>query len=371
MTGTSEIVMDKILINNINVNAYKIPTDFPESDGTLNWDSTTVIIVEVTAGDKTGIGYTYSHQAAAILIKEKLAEIVKGKNALDIPECWLDMVRSIRNLGRPGISSNAIAAVDSALWDLKAKLLNLSLTSLIGQVRDGIEIYGSGGFTSYSIKQLHEQLCGWVNEGMTKVKMKIGREPDKDLKRVKVAREAIGRKTKLFVDANGAYDTKQALHKAEQFAKYNVSWFEEPVSSDNLEGLRTVRSYSPLSIDIAAGEYGYDDVYFQRMIDENAVDVLQADATRCAGITGFINAAKICKANSIPLSAHTAPTIHLHPCCCLEPVRHIEYFHDHVRIEKMFFDGFPKQKNGKLYPDLSRPGFGIELKKKDAEKYLI
>jgi L-alanine-DL-glutamate epimerase-like enolase superfamily enzyme len=363
--------MDKFLIKHIDVKAYRIPTDMPESDGTLEWDSTTIVIVQLTAGGKTGIGYTYSHHATAVLIKEKLADIIRGKNPFDIPECWIAMVKSIRNLGRPGISSNAIAAVDSALWDLKAKLLSLPLTSLLGQLREGVEIYGSGGFTSYSIRQLSEQLHGWANEGITKVKMKIGREPDKDIERIKAARDAIGNGVELFVDANGAYNTKQALAKSEQFTKYNVTWFEEPVSSDNLKGLRFLKNNSPSSIEIAAGEYGYDDCYFQSLINENAVDVLQADATRCAGITGFISAGQICKSNNFPLSAHTAPTIHLHPCCSLFPVRHIEYFHDHVRIEKMFFDGFPKQRKGKLYPDLTRPGLGIELKKKDAQNYLI
>lgn len=362
---------ENIKIKNIEVSAYTIPTETPESDGTLEWNSTTIVLVEISAGGKKGIGYTYSHHAAAILIKEKLADTIKDKNALDVGLCWNEMVKSIRNLGRPGISSCAIAAVDNALWDLKAKLLEVPLFKLLGQVRDGVEIYGSGGFTSYSIKQLNDQLSGWVDKGIKNVKMKIGREPDKDINRVAEARKSIGRKAELFVDANGAYNVKQALNNADKFAEQFVTWFEEPVSSDNLLGLNQIKNSINHQIEVAAGEYGYDINYFNQMLSAKAVDVLQADATRCAGITGFLKVSDLCEAYHIPFSAHTAPSIHLHPCCASKPLRNVEYFFDHIRIEKMFFDGFPEQKDGKIYPDLSRHGLGIELKKKDAEKFKI
>src|SRR5207249_4099561 len=122
---------------------------------------------------------------------------------------------------------------------------------------------------------------------------------------------------------------------------------------------------------IAAGEYGYDLPYFRRMLEAQAVDVLQADATRCAGITGFLRVAALCEAYGIPLSAHTAPALHLHPCCAAAPVCHIEYFHDHARIETMLFDGAVQPVDGALAPDLSRPGLGLELKRPDAERYRL
>jgi L-alanine-DL-glutamate epimerase-like enolase superfamily enzyme len=259
--------------------------------------------------------------------------------------------------------------VDNALWDLKARCLNLPLVTLLGQVREEVEIYGSGGFTSYSLDQLQSQLGGWVSEGIPRVKMKIGRDPSADVNRIAAAREAIGPESQLFVDANGAYARKQALHRAEQFARFDVSWFEEPVVADDLEGLRLCRDRAPAVMDIAAGEYGYDLDYFKRMLDAGAVDVLQADATRCSGITGFMQVAALCHAYHVPLSAHCAPALHAHPCCAALPVRHIEYFHDHVRIEQMFFDGVLEPVNGKLRPDLSRPGLGLEFKEKDAVRF--
>ncbi len=284
---------------------------------------------------------------------------------------WGRMVQAIRNLGRPGISSMAIAAVDSALWDLKARLLGVSLASLLGPARDAIPIYGSGGFTSYTDKELQEQLGGWASQGIPRVKMKVGRDPQHDVARVRAAREAIGPETRLFVDANGAYSRKQSLAMAAEFADLGVTWFEEPVSSDDLEGLRLIRDRAPVGMDIAAGEYGFDLPYFRRMLEAGAVDVLQADATRCAGITGFMQAAALCEARSLRLSAHCAPSIHAHPACCNPALEHIEYFHDHVRIEKMIFDGVLPPRNGCLRPDSSRLGIGIEFKRRDAEKFAI
>ncbi len=360
---------DRVRIGKLAVSVYTIPTDRPESDGTLEWDSTTVVLVEVNAGGKEGLGYSYADQASATIIQRVLAKAISGCNALNIPECWQSMVRSVRNLGRPGVASCAISAVDSALWDLKARLLGIPLTHLFGAVRQSVPVYGSGGFTSYSEDQLVGQMRGWVDQGIQQVKMKIGRDALADRGRVKLVRKAIGDDTKLFVDANGAYSRKQALEQAEHFAESGVSWFEEPVSSDDLEGLRLIRDRAPAGMEIAAGEYGYNAVYFQRMIASGAVDVLQSDATRCEGYTGFLQASALCQANHIPLSAHTAPSLHSHVCCSAIPVRHIEYFHDHVRIERLLFDGLPELKNGELYPDFSRPGNGLELKLADAKKF--
>jgi L-alanine-DL-glutamate epimerase-like enolase superfamily enzyme len=357
-------------VERLDVAAYKIPTDAPEADGTYTWDSTTLVIVEAEAGGERGLGYTYADTATAQLIHAKLAGVVRGQDALNLPAAWTAMVRTIRNLGRPGISSMAISAVDNALWDLKGRLLGLSLVSLLGATRTAAAVYGSGGFTSYPVKRLQEQLGGWVREGIPRVKMKIGTHPGDDLDRVRAARNAIGDSAELFVDANGAYDRKQALAQAQAFAELGVSWFEEPVSSDDLAGLRLLRDRAPAGMDIAAGEYGYDAGYFRRMLEAGAVDVLQADATRCCGITGFLQVDALCQAYHLPLSAHCAPSLHAQPCCAALTFRHLEYFHDHARIEQMLFDGAPTPTHGALTPDQSRPGLSLELKRPDAERYL-
>jgi L-alanine-DL-glutamate epimerase-like enolase superfamily enzyme len=358
-------------VEGLRVSAYRVPTDFPEADGTMEWDETIIVIVEARAGGKIGLGYSYADSATAAFIREVLTPVVQGRDAMATPGIWTAMVRSVRNHGRPGVASMAVSAVDNALWDLKARLLDLPLVTLLGAVREGVPVYGSGGFTSYPVAKLQEQLSGWVSRGIGRVKMKIGSNPSEDLHRVQAAREAIGPGTELFVDANGAYTRKQALKFAEAFAEVGVHWFEEPVSSDDLEGLRLLRDRAPAVMEITAGEYGYDLPYFKRMLEACAVDVLMADATRCGGISGFLQVGALCRAFETPLSAHTSPSIHAHPSCALSRVRHIEYFYDHARIEHMFFDGVLSPVKGILVPDLSRPGLGLELKRADIAKFAL
>ena len=359
------------LIENIVVSCYRVPTETPESDGTLSWTETTLVLVEAKAGGETGIGYSYADAATGKLAESLLRDVVRGMNAFDVPGAHTSMLRKIRNLGRPGITSMAISAVDNALWDLKSRLLGVSLLDLLGAVRESAMIYGSGGFTSYSIAELQKQLGDWAARGIKMVKMKIGREPTADFDRVRAAREAIGPHVELCVDANGAYSRKEALAQAEHFAELDVRWFEEPVSSDDLEGLRLLRDRAPAGMTIAAGEYGYDVYYFRRMLAAGAVDVLQADATRCGGITGFLQAGALCEAFELPFSFHCAPAVHLAAACALPTFWVGEYFFDHARIEGMLFDGVPPPINGALRPDRSRPGCGLEFKRIDAAPFAL
>ncbi|MDQ2947597.1 MAG: mandelate racemase [Acidobacteriota bacterium] len=352
-------------IEKVEVSAYTIPTKTPESDGTLEWRNTTIVLVRVTAGGQVGLGYSYADVATAHLIEHTLAPKVTGLDSFAIGQAWQVMGLAIRNLGRPGVCSMAIAAVDNALWDLKGKLLDISVADLIGLVRPAVMAYGSGGFTSYTDKELRDQMTGWANSGLRAVKMKIGRDAAADIQRVKLVRDAIGPRVELFVDANGAYTRKQALYQAQRFAEFGVSWFEEPVSSDDLDGLRLIRDSGPAGMNIAAGEYGYDAWYFERMLSAGAVDVLQADATRCGGISGFLQADALCEGHCMPLSAHTAPSIHAHVCCAAQRIINTEYFFDHVRVEHMAFDGAIEARDGMLWPDVSRAGLGLVWKTQD------
>ncbi len=334
-------------VEELEVGAFTVPTDAPEADGTLSWDATTIVVVHASAGGETGIGYTYADVSTAKLVASKLADVVRGRDAMAPQAAWEAMVGAIRNLGRPGISSMAIAAVDLALWDLKARLLGLPLCRLLGMAHDRVPVYGSGGFTAYTNERLASQLAGWASEGIPRVKMKVGSSPAEDPARVRAAREAIGDGVELFVDANGAYTRKQALELAERFrSEAGVSWFEEPVTSDDLAGLRLIRDRAPAGMEVAAGEYGYDAPYFLRMLDAGAVDVLQADVTRCAGVTELLRVDGLCRAHSLPLSLHCGPQIHLHPALALQQLRHLEYFHDHVRIEHMLFEGVVEPRGG-------------------------
>jgi L-alanine-DL-glutamate epimerase-like enolase superfamily enzyme len=359
-------------IETLDAAAYTIPTDAPESDGTLSWDSTTLVLVIAGAAGEQGIGWTYAGPAAARVVSEKLADVVVGRDVATPAASWAATQHAVRNLGRPGLVAEAISAVDVALWDLHARLAGLPVSVALGAVHDGTAVYGSGGFTSYDDRQLGEQLAGWAAAGIPRVKMKVGRNPAVDPHRLAVARKAIGDDVELFVDANGAYTRKQALEQAAVFAGFGVRWLEEPVSSDDLPGLRLVRERGPAGMDVTAGEYGYDLPYFQRMLDAEAVDCLQADVTRCGGFTALLRVAALCDARSLDFSLHCAPQLSAHAGTAIWHLRHLEYFHDHVRIEALAFDGvLDPDPGGVLRPDRSRPGLGLTVRTADLERYRV
>lgn len=357
-------------IEKIEAHAYKIPTDRPESDGTFTWNATTIAIAFVHAAGKKGIGYSYTSAGAVPVIRDELAPRIEGADAFETGRCWMILKNAVRNLGRAGIAKMAAAAVIAAIWDLKGKLLDLSLAAMLGACRNGIPVYGSGGFTSYTLEELAAQMGGWANEGIKMVKMKIGRDPNADPERIHTVRDAVGPGVQVFVDANEAFDRKTALAIVDDLVHDKVTWYEQPIHHLDFDGMRLIRDRLPASIELTSGEYGFEPDYFRRMMEAGAVDIIQADATRC-GVNDFLAAANLCSAYHLPISSHTAPALHAHLCCVAETARNLEYFYDHVRIEQMLFDGVPVPRKGIIEPDLGRPGLGIVLKEKDAEQFLI
>ena len=355
----------------LETTVLRIPTDRPEADGTIAWDSTTVVIVEAKAVDGAyGVGWTYASAAAATVVGEVLRPALDVVDVADVRAAWTAMVAAVRNIGRQGVAATAISAVDVALWDMTARREGRALFQALGATRDAVPIYGSGGFTSYTVDELTEQLGGWVASGIPRVKMKIGTawgtRADDDRARIVAARRAIGPDAELFIDANGAYSAKQAIRLARDVDGL-VSYFEEPVSADQLDELALVRR--AIEQDVAAGEYGWDPWSFRAIVEAGAVDILQADATRCLGITGFLVAADVAYSAGLRFSAHCSPTIHAHAGCAVPQLSHVEYFHDHVRIEEMLFDALPERRGGELRPRADRPGLGVDLKRRDAERY--
>ena len=371
---TSAARGERLKVAKLETSVYRVATDRPETDGTFAWDATTLVVVEaVSRAGHRGLGFSYTAAAAAAVVHELLADAVVGCPVADVGAAWEAMVRAVRNVGRAGIAATAISAVDLALWDLKAKVARRPLFRLLGARRQEVPVYGSGGFTSYTERQLCEQLRGWVEQGIPRVKMKIGLDrgarPDLDAERVRLACQAIGPAAELFVDANGAYSAHQAIDQARRLAEHGVSYFEEPVSSDHLEQLAFVRAQVPMAV--AAGEYGYDPWYFRDMLQAGAVDILQADITRCLGLTGFLEAGALAHSFGAPFSAHCAPALHVQAGCAVPAIAHVEYFHDHARIEQLLFDGAPTPVDGRLRPDPTRPGLGLELKRADAARFAV
>ncbi|GLY70448.1 enolase C-terminal domain-like protein [Amycolatopsis taiwanensis] len=248
-------------IERVEVHAFTVPTDGPdgvEQDGTLTWDSTTMVLVLAHSEGQVGLGYTYGDVSVASFIESKLSGVVLGADSLAPPAATEKMLVAIRNAGRPGAGAMAVSAVDVALWDLRARLAGRPLAEVLPRFHDEVPVYGSGGFTNYPLDRLAGQLGGWVEHGIGRVKLKTSRDPTADPERLAAARDAVGAGTELFVDANGALTPKEALSWARRFHdEWGVTWFEEPVSSADLDGLRLVRERGPAGIEIAAGEYAF------------------------------------------------------------------------------------------------------------------
>ena len=364
MTGSEVTAVDTAV--------YVIPTDAPEADGTLAWDKTTMVQATVRAGGEQGLGWSYTSAAAQAVVHEVLADVVVGRDAFDIAGTAEAMARQVRNIGRPGVASMAISAVDIALWDLKARLLGQSLAGLLGRALMEVPVYGSGGFTSYDDTRTRQQLSEWVDkEQIPRVKIKIGESwggnERRDLARAELAREVVGPDTELYVDANGGYSAGQAVRVADELGAIGVTWFEEPVSSQDLAGLAEVRG--KVRPDVAAGEYSWSLADSARLIEAGAVDCLQLDVTRCGGITEFLRGAALAAGHNLQVSGHCAPNLHAHVGAAVPNLRHVEYFHDHQRIERLFFEGALDPSGGAMRPDPDRPGHGMTLRNADTERY--
>ena len=362
---------DDTTLRQVNVSTYRVPTVAPEADGTATWDATELVVVEPAAGDVVGLGWSYcAAPAAAAAIRHLLVPAILGQDALDLPGLWQRMVTQVRNAGRPGLLSMAIAAVDLALWDLKAKLMGVPLDRLLGRCRDSVQVYGSGGFVSMDDSELTAQLQRWTDDlGVAAVKIKVGERwgqaTDRDLARARRARAVVGEDVELFVDANGGYTVGQARWMGHAYDDLGVTWFEEPVSSDDLAGLARLRRQ--LRCDVAAGEYADSADYARRMCAGGAVDCLQLDVTRCGGITGWLRAAAVADAHGLQVSAHCAPSLHLAPALAAPNLRHVELFADHERLEPLLFDGVAAVHAGRLAPT-DRPGNGMTLASR-ADRY--
>ncbi len=351
----------------ITTAVYRFPTPEPEADGTLQWNATTAVTVTLQAGGKVGLGWTYSAGAAADVIHDVLAAAVEGRSAFDIPAGWVAMHRAGRNLGTKGLVMQALSAVDIAWWDLKARLLDVSLADLFGRCRQEIPVYGSGGFTTLTESELAKQVDWWRSVGCMAMKIKIGEacggKADRDLERVRQLAEFAGDDAELMVDANGGYTVGQARRIGAALDDLGVTWFEEPISSDDTSGLAQLRGF--LRLDIAAGEYAAD-LYDMRALLP-AIDCLQLDVTRCGGYTGWLRGAALAQSWNLAVSAHCAPSLHAPVAAAIPNLRHVEWFADHARLEPLLVDGIPTIRDGALRLDTGQPGHGMRISRQASD----
>ncbi|MCF8587819.1 enolase C-terminal domain-like protein [Gordonia liuliyuniae] len=337
---------------------HRFPTPHPEADGTLRWDSTTAVAVTVVNGDHQGFGWTYSHAAAAEVIDTVLRRALDEADVSEPVRCWRAMVDACRNIGATGLVMQAISAVDVALWDLHAQTLGVSLPRLWGRERPAIPVYGSGGFVNEDADTLAANVGDWARSGCAGMKIKIGEawgsEIGRDLDRARLLTELAPAGVDCMVDANGAYTRGQAVRVGRALDRLGITWFEEPVTSDDVDGLRGLRDR--LDCDVTAGEYSWTVDDTERI--SAAVDCVQLDVTRCGGYTGWFRAAAVAKAHHLQVSAHCAPALHTPVAAATPNLRHIEYFVDHARLEPALADGVPRLADGVLVPNTG-PGHGL------------
>ena len=357
-------------ISGVSATVYRFPTPEPEADGTLSWDATTAVVVQLQAGGQAGLGWTYGSPAAATVITEHLADAVRDREASDIQAGWDAMRRACRNLGTKGLVMQAISAVDIAWWDLKARLLDVPLAALFGCCRSEVPVYGSGGFTSMNDDQLAEQVAGWKAAGCTAMKIKIGESwgtrVERDLGRVDRLRSLAGGGVTLMADANGAYSIGLAKRVGTELDAMGVTWFEEPVSSQDTAGLSLLRG--TLRCDITAGEYASDSDDIRALLP--VLDCVQLDVTRCGGYTGWLAGAALAHAHHLDVSAHCAPSLHAYVAAAIPNLRHVEWFADHARLEPLLVDGLPEVRHGALHVQTSRSGHGMSIRA-DAARWCV
>jgi L-alanine-DL-glutamate epimerase-like enolase superfamily enzyme len=354
----------------VRVSVYKFPTPAPETDGTLRWEATVAVLVSLEAGGASGIGWTYSSPAAAAVVHDKLAAAVHDLDAFDVQSGWAAMHRACRNLGTKGLVMQAISAVDIAWWDLKARLLDVPLSTLFGHARSSVPIYGSGGFCSLDDTELRHQVHWWQSVGCRAMKIKIGEnwgtDIGRDLARVACLRNEAGAGVELMVDANGGYTVGQACRVGAELDDLGVTWFEEPVSSDDPAGLATVRS--AVRADVTAGEYAADVFEMRSLLP--VVDCIQLDVTRCGGYTGWLRGAALAQAHNLEVSGHCAPSLHTPIAAATPNLRHVEWFADHARLEPLLVDGMPEARQGALHLRDELPGHGMTVSQQ-AEQYCV
>ena len=261
-------MLSECTISKSEVTVYVVPTDAPEADGTAAWDSSTMVLVRLEAGGKTGMGYTYADAATGKVAKKLLEKVVEGRDAFEHAAILQAMFSEVRNSGEVGICAMAIAAIDNAIWDLRARVLDIPLVKLLGAVRKSIPVYGSGGFTSYDDGQLERQLGGWADQGFGMVKMKVGTHPETIRAGCEVARSAIGETFEALRGRNGAYTVTQAIALAHRFAAERCSVVRRAGQLRSSCRSAPVQERAPLGMDIAAGEYGYTAWYFKRMLEQ-------------------------------------------------------------------------------------------------------
>ncbi len=362
------------VIHNPEVFIFQDATMFPSLSGAKGWDE---LFVHVSTDE--GIdGFAPGGRGASVdsiraVIEKGLKEALINEDPFDIEYLWNRMFWLVRGYGRKGVAFCAISAVDIALWDLKAKALGLPLYKLLGPYTNSVPIYGSGGWTNLSEKELVEEQLSYVERGIPRIKMKVGKDfgnaEEEDIRRLAVVRKAVGDDVEIYIDANNGYYAKQAIRMAQQFEEYDVKWFEEPVLADDIDGLAMVSK--SINIPVATGEHEYTKFGFKELISRGGADIVQPDVGRIGGVTEWMKVAHLAHSYNLPVAPHAAQLVHLHLACATPNLKVVEYLGILEVGDKFFYTDFPEPENGMWSPYPDRPGLGLELNTEVVKKYKV
>ena len=345
--------------------------------GAWEGGATSIFIHIKTDEGIEGVGIAEPRPVHAIraIVDREFKGLLIGQDPFNIEKIWNEMFWKIRNYGRKGVGIQALAAIDVGLWDLKAKALGVPLYRLLNPMYESVPVYGSGGWTNMTEEELVGEATGFVDQGFSKYKMKVGmnfgQEEKEDIKRVAAVREAVGDDIEVYVDANMGYNVKQAIRMTRIFEEYNVGWLEEPVLADNITGLAEVTRAS--DIPIATGENEYTRHGFKELIANRGADIIQPDVARVGGVTEWMKVASLADSFGLQIAPHGIPEVHLHLCMAIPYLKVVEYFDGGWgRVGKAnFFTDVPLPQNGMWTPFPDKPGLGFGLDPDAVAKYSI
>jgi L-alanine-DL-glutamate epimerase-like enolase superfamily enzyme len=346
-------------ITKIDIKEYKWERDTPISNGLHTYTNHEISIVEVhTNGGLVGYGVGRPRPAERAF-RTQFAKKLIGRDPLMTEAIWSDLW-SPKLYGRRGMETRALSSIDIALWDLKGKVAGLPLYKLVGGYRTDIPIYTAGGYYApgKGLKELAEEMVGFVALGARAVKMKVGAVSiSEDVQRIRAVRAAIGPDIKLMIDANCAYRAYDAISLARRIEDQDIFWFEEPVQPDDYEGMR--RLFEATGVTIATGENEYTKHGFRDLIATGAVSILQPDARYTGGVTEFLKIAAMADAHGLDICPHGDQLAHINLLAAIPNARMLEYYPKAPGTPSVFLHTAPVNDDGTVtVPDV--PGMALD-----------
>ncbi|AOY73363.1 mandelate racemase/muconate lactonizing enzyme family protein [Arthrobacter sp. TES] len=354
------------LVRHVKLSTARLPLTVPISDAKVftgrqkPMTEVVFLFAEITTEQgHSGLGFSYSKRAggpAQYAHAKEVAQGLIGEDPNDIGKIYAKLLWAGASVGRSGVATQALAAIDIALYDLKAKRAGLPLAKLLGSYRDSVRTYNtSGGFLNATLDEVKARATQSIEEGIGGIKIKVGLPDSKeDLRRVAGVREHIGQELPLMVDANQQWDRATALRMGRQLEEFNLIWIEEPLDAYDFEGHAHLAQV--LDTPIATGEMLASVAEHKGLINANGCDIIQPDAPRVGGITQFLRLATLADERGLGLAPHFAMEIHLHLAAAYPTEPWVEHFD---WLDPLFEERLETKDGRMIVPD--RPGLGVTL----------